>query len=706
MFKEKLFQKEINKNQTNIRTKNKSKSINMRNLVNNRIKTKKFTTYAMPFNNYIKENSLHQGNKNQPNLNLHIHKRNSRIEIDSNKAINVKNLKRNNLDKLNNKFTKNYYTKEINVPNIENKENIFTGNIISKSSNTSHNYFNKNKNLIPLNNKNKAQIISERIKEIKNNILNEEEDKNKENVVNEFKKEKYENNKKEESNINSEKKEKNNNNKNLEKIIKEINICNIEKEEEKENKDINLDSKEKEKNINKEEEKEDNSNKKIPILKLDSVSSSSNKNGSVSNSEDSENSCESYGLEVKGEVLISNKKTNFLNNLKKCLFNKDINIKKISNNINNNSNTNFNTEEEDLRFKKAITIKKKKTAEFSNINKINLKENISLSESQINENKFELYSSTITKAGLNDNNPKTNQDSYLTLENIFNQKFNIYGIFDGHGENGHLISNLVSNFLSQYFTNKKNYIIPKKNNSNDSDSESSSSIKTEDININEGKISEIFENNQFIENTMNKLIEKTNEANFNIDFSGTTCSLIFLLENKIICSNIGDSQCALFYCSNEERWNHEIISIIHKPDDPKEKERIIEMGGVVHPYYDENGVYEGPNRVYVKGKTYPGLSLSRSIGDLVGEEVGIISEPDIVIKNIDSTCKYLVLGSDGLWDMIKPYDIIRIVGPFFKKRDPEGACKALLKRASKNWEKDGSDRDDITIIIVFIGNPN
>ena len=64
------------------------------------------------------------------------------------------------------------------------------------------------------------------------------------------------------------------------------------------------------------------------------------------------------------------------------------------------------------------------------------------------------------------------------------------------------------------------------------------------------------------------------------------------------------------------------------------------------------------------------------------------------------------MGSDGLWDMIKPYDANRIVNPFFNRGDPEGACKALLKRATKYWEKEGSDRDDISIIVIFIGKPN
>ena len=64
------------------------------------------------------------------------------------------------------------------------------------------------------------------------------------------------------------------------------------------------------------------------------------------------------------------------------------------------------------------------------------------------------------------------------------------------------------------------------------------------------------------------------------------------------------------------------------------------------------------------------------------------------------------MGSDGLWDVIKPYDVRRIVNPYFIKNDPKGACQALLKTASKNWERDKCDRDDITIIVIFIGVPN
>ena len=770
MLKEKIKNKE-----KKIERKKKSKSINNRNISKNRFKTKKLSVYGLSYNsnNNNKENININKNKNESNLNLFINKGNSRIEIDSNKGPNIKNIKRNLLKKDDKKL------EEMKLKEIENKENIFNGNNINiKPTNIYSNnynkkkqykfYYNKNNNNNKEIKKNENKIFSERIKdnELKVHNLNNKqikEEKNNEMVLinKNIKEENIQisekiNLEKEKNNDNiKNEKNKENKNKYLDNIIKEINISDhIDKNNKNENNEIKENSEIKKQNDNinnnninnksiKKEikntpkkgkpilklnsEKSENKNienenekskQKTLLLKLDSATSSSNEKNSksvsypkgiITNSDYSESSYESEVLQINGKMLIKNKKTDFLNNIKKCLFNKVSNIKKISNEFNSISNSNINTDEEDLKFKKLINIQKRKTAEFSNIYKINLKQNISFTESEINELKIKIKSSKITQPGLNDNKIKTNQDSYLILENIFNQKLKIYGIFDGHGDNGHLISDLISKFLSQYFTNKKNFIISHKNNSQISNSESSSdsdSLKSEEIEINNEKISEIFENNNFIENTINKLVEKSNECNFNLDFSGTTCTLLFLIENKIICSNIGDSQCVLFNCSNQDRWTYEIISIIHKPDEPKEKQRILEMGGEIHPYYDENGIYEGPNRIYAKNKTYPGLCLSRSIGDLIGEEIGIISEPDIIIKNIDSTCKYIILGSDGLWDMIKPYDANRIVNPYFNRGDPDGACKALLKKATKNWEKDGSDRDDITIIVIFFGLPN
>ena len=365
----------------------------------------------------------------------------------------------------------------------------------------------------------------------------------------------------------------------------------------------------------------------------------------------------------------------------------------------------YNSSNDDIEIKGKHFSKKEKAFSINDMKrsllnqKINKKEDLII-ESQTKENNINSF--CVTKAGIDDKKEKINQDSYLILEKLFENNLNIFGIFDGHGKNGHLLSSLVSKFLSSYLTNKENYC--SKNNNSDSDTESESD---DGININKETLNKLFSKEDFIKKVIKELDFRANECNFDLSLSGTTCLLLFILNNNtLVCSNIGDSMCCLFSCSNEDRWTHEILSVIHKPDIPSEKERIISNGGVIHPYYDEYGIYEGPDRVYIKGKTYPGLSLSRSIGDLESEKIGIISEPDIIYKKLDSTNKYIVMGSDGLFDVIKPYDIRRIVNPFFIRNDPEGACNALMKTASKNWDKSGYERDDITIIVAFMGKPN
>ena len=622
-----------------IKSKKKSKSINKEN-------HKKEKIFALnPISNRILKNKnqpeiCKENNKTKKNIkksNLFFHKRKSKIEIDANKH-GMKNIKSNDENNKDNNHILNENIK-LNYNSLDNKKD-----------NIRNNHFVKNNYLFQ-----KFQKINNIPNESKPNYESKEEEKviMNEQIILENKL-----NVKEVKN-NSEEKEKN--------FMKKKSPQSHEKKNEK-----NKNSK-------------SNSKNDTPLLQLNDIKSSSSSSitnikhrKSVTSEDLTSSSYDSNNhFEIKGELLSTKEKTNFLNNIKKCLFNKDINIP-----------------EEKTLLKNIVSNK---------TNKINLKQNLSTSELQVVENNLKINSAHITKAGLDEKKEKTNQDSFLILENLFENILNIFGVFDGHGKNGHLISSLVSNFLSQYLTKKENYC--NTNNLNDSsDSDSSSSSK--EITINNESLSSLFSSDDFIKKIISELDMKANECNFDLQFSGTTCLLLFIFNNTLICSNIGDSICVLFNCSNEDRWTHETLSIIHKPDIDSEKERILSNGGVIHPYYDEFGIYEGPNRVYVKGKTYPGLSLTRSIGDLEGEKIGIISEPDIVVKKMDSTCKYVVLGSDGLWDVIKPYDVRRIVNPFFYRNDPNGACQTLLKTAKKNWEKDGYERDDITIIVVFIGNPN
>ena len=363
----------------------------------------------------------------------------------------------------------------------------------------------------------------------------------------------------------------------------------------------------------------------------------------------------------------------------------------------------LNESNEDMKLKVHILKKKSNNDENANINKINKNPDKSCknmvsrfrlapNQNQISNKKI-IVSSILTKAGICDEKEKANQDTYIIMENLFSQNYNIYGIFDGHGDNGHLISKFISDYINGYYKNKLNYYLTEEDKDN---------LFTETI-IN------IFLKNhiQIIKNCQISLDQEINsKINYDISQSGSTSVIVFLTDDTLICSNIGDSQCFLFNCSSEDLWTFESLSKIHLASDELEQKRIIENGGEIHPYYDEDGIFEGPDRIYAKNKIYPGLTMSRTIGDLEAKKIGVISEPDIILKKIENNAKFLVIGSDGLWDVVKPYDIIRLVRPFFNKGDIEGACQTLMKKAVQNWQKNKEERDDITIIVVFIGTPN
>ena len=436
--------------------------------------------------------------------------------------------------------------------------------------------------------------------------------------------------------------------------------------------------------------------KKIEPLKLFdndfSSSSSSVENeegeGEENESTHKENKIENYETETEKhetEFMVDSKLKISEGELSEELneSNEDVKIKdhifkkKLNVNDNNEDNSNINK------------IKKNPDKSCKNmISRFRLAPN----QNQISNKKI-IVSSILTKAGICDEKEKDNQDSYIIIENLFSENFNIYGVFDGHGDNGHLISKFISDYINDYFKNKLNYFLTEEDKDN---------LFTETI-IN------IFLKNhtQIIKNCQLSLDQEINsKISFDISQSGSTSVIIFLTDDTLICSNVGDSQCFLFNCSSEDLWTFESLSKIHLASDVLEQKRIIENGGEIHPYYDEDGIFEGPDRIYAKNKIYPGLTMSRTIGDLEGKKIGVISDPDIVLKKIENKAKFLVIGSDGLWDVVKPYDVIRLVRPFFNKGDIEGAGQILMKKAVQIWQKNKEERDDITIIVVFIGTPN
>ena len=284
----------------------------------------------------------------------------------------------------------------------------------------------------------------------------------------------------------------------------------------------------------------------------------------------------------------------------------------------------------------------------------------------------------LSKTGLAGDEKKVNQDSYFIFKNFVQGFENIYmGVCDGHGYYGHE----VSGFIKENLPMNLNHALREKN-----------------LDLLKDDLSPII-SKCFVEENNNLL------SNHQIDstLSGTTCISVIYTPKKLIIANIGDSRCVLGkFDKKENKYISENLSRDHKPTIPEEAERILKVGGRIHPMRDEDGEFIGPLRVYMKEKEMPGLAMTRTFGDYFGSTAGTISVPEVTEHILKEEDKFIILASDGLYEFIESEEVVKFVGNYYKKNDIVGCCEFLYKESCRRWIDEEEDTiDDITIIVVF-----
>ena len=331
---------------------------------------------------------------------------------------------------------------------------------------------------------------------------------------------------------------------------------------------------------------------------------------------------------------------------------------------------------------------KKKSKESSTINTINISSIKNNTEQTIKEKKTvnALKEGRVKNVGSysqagksEDGFTKINQDSFLVLQSEYNLKdFNIFCVMDGHGINGHLVSRYLMKYINLFFKNNK-----KMNASNQNEDSIYQRLKKSDYHI----LRRLF---RHAERDLHK------KSKIDANFSGTTCVMVAQIGDRFICANIGDSRAIMIKTGNEIVP----LSIDQKPDDPEESKRIVQNGGEISQY-EENGEKSGPYRIWKKGEVYPGIAMSRSVGDFIATSLGVVPEAKFIEEKIDQDCKFIVVASDGIWEFLDNKRVGEIVMPYYKNDDPDGACKALIKEATEWWNKEDIVVDDITVVVVF-----
>lgn len=135
-------------------------------------------------------------------------------------------------------------------------------------------------------------------------------------------------------------------------------------------------------------------------------------------------------------------------------------------------------------------------------------------------------------------------------------------------------------------------------------------------------------------------------------------------------ANLGDTRAILVSLDGVER-----ITVDHKASDPKEVIRIEEVQGIVMN-----------NRV--SGQ----LAVTRALGDLNLKREGVINTPYFRKVNITPKDKFIIIASDGLWDVIddqKTYELVKGI------KSSEEISKTLVNYALKN-----ATRDNVSVLVL------
>jgi serine/threonine protein phosphatase PrpC len=259
---------------------------------------------------------------------------------------------------------------------------------------------------------------------------------------------------------------------------------------------------------------------------------------------------------------------------------------------------------------------------------------------------------------------QANQDclSILSVEG----DFALYGVYDGHGPSGHWVSEFACTKLPQIFLQqRKDGATPR------------------EAFVTAFKLTQ-------------ELIEKTD--NIDAEMSGTTCTMAFhdLKAQKLWLSHVGDSRSII---GNAAGGKGVALTVDHKPDLPEEKARIERADPPGRVIFDGFFNY----RVFAMSGMYPGLNMSRALGDCVAhKQAGLSAEPDI--REVDladqekplggSGDRVLILCTDGVWEFIDDDEAL--------KQALEKGIGGLADEGYRRWLRDSDNEisDDITGIMV------
>lgn len=198
------------------------------------------------------------------------------------------------------------------------------------------------------------------------------------------------------------------------------------------------------------------------------------------------------------------------------------------------------------------------------------------------------------------------------------------------------------------------------------------------------------------------LVESSRDSSVSLQSCGSTFTCVMHRPGSpsVWLAHVGDSRATLVSRCGRGAG---LETTDHSLQVPAEEERVERCGGDI-VRFDVEMPGEVEARVYARGKTYPGIAMTRSLGDLCVKEYGVIAEPEIVKWPLTSEdeATLLLLASDGIWNVFSSDEAADFVRDGLKEGKSRWIVAVeLAKLAKERWmEGCGDYCDDVTVMLL------
>ncbi|CAM6082038.1 unnamed protein product [Calypogeia fissa] len=295
--------------------------------------------------------------------------------------------------------------------------------------------------------------------------------------------------------------------------------------------------------------------------------------------------------------------------------------------------------------------------------------------------KYELRYSFLTQRGYYPEAlDKANQDSFCVHTPFGNDpNDHFFGVFDGHGEFGTHCSQFARKQLCDNLLRNRHF--------------KTNALKAY--------------HQAFIGTNL-----QLHRHHIDDSMSGTTGITVLVRGRTLYVANVGDSRAVL--AERRGKKIHAVdLSNDQTPFRPDECARVRLCGarvlsldqleGLKNPDVQCWGGEEDddgdPPRLWVQNGMYPGTAFTRSLGDTVAEQIGVIAVPEVLIVELTIRHPFFVIASDGVFEFLSSQAVVDMVA---KHKDPQEACAAIVAESYRLWLQNETRTDDITVIVVFI----